>query len=188
MAPLLDEVLSDDVKERLTSLAEGMSYLAAKISDSSGQLRNLQRLDFRQPGCTLSFEIDVDCWGPEQWNVLIAVSVTCASFLKKRKHSSLHGNLLPLYINMVQHSFSLILLAMGLILNAAESVFFPCWNARKTFLNSNFTLVCLIRNLETGLELWGQYYTHIWRIFAVFFGLKKLNLSSDDRRLLTAVV
>lgn len=38
-----DEVLSDDVKERLTSLAEGMSYLAAKISDSSGQLRNLQR-------------------------------------------------------------------------------------------------------------------------------------------------
>jgi len=61
VAPLLDEVLSDDVKERLTSLAEGMSYLAAKISDSSGQLRNLQRLDFRQPGCTLSFEIDVDC-------------------------------------------------------------------------------------------------------------------------------
>uniref|UniRef100_A0A8C9EK05 DNA 3'-5' helicase n=1 Tax=Pavo cristatus TaxID=9049 RepID=A0A8C9EK05_PAVCR len=51
----------------------------------------------------------------------------------------------------------------------------------------NFRLVRLIRNLETGLELWGQYHTHIWRIFAVFFSVKKFNLSSDDRRLLTAV-
>ncbi|XP_042727158.1 Werner syndrome ATP-dependent helicase isoform X2 [Lagopus leucura] len=38
-----DDALSDDVKERLTSLAEEMVYLASKISDSSGQLRNLQR-------------------------------------------------------------------------------------------------------------------------------------------------
>ncbi|XP_021253034.1 Werner syndrome ATP-dependent helicase isoform X2 [Numida meleagris] len=38
-----DDMLSDDMKERLTSLAEGMVYLASKISDSSGQLRNLQR-------------------------------------------------------------------------------------------------------------------------------------------------
>lgn len=46
VALLLDDALSDDVKERLTSLAEEMAYLASKISDSSGQLRNLQRLDF----------------------------------------------------------------------------------------------------------------------------------------------
>ncbi|XP_072190502.1 bifunctional 3'-5' exonuclease/ATP-dependent helicase WRN isoform X4 [Excalfactoria chinensis] len=37
------EVWSDDMRERLTSLAEEMVYLASKISDSSGQLRNLQR-------------------------------------------------------------------------------------------------------------------------------------------------
>lgn len=46
VALLLDDALSDDMKERLTSLAEEMAYLASKISDSSGQLRNLQRLDF----------------------------------------------------------------------------------------------------------------------------------------------
>lgn len=46
VALLLDDALSDDVKERLTSLAEEMAYLASTISDSSGQLRNLQRLDF----------------------------------------------------------------------------------------------------------------------------------------------
>lgn len=56
--------------------------------------------------------------------MLIAVSVTCASFLKKRKHNLLDGNLLPIYINMVECSFSLILFAIGLTLNYAESVCF----------------------------------------------------------------
>ncbi|NXK47555.1 WRN helicase, partial [Chauna torquata] len=38
-----DDMLSDDVKERLTSLAEEMVYLASCIPDSAGQLGSLQR-------------------------------------------------------------------------------------------------------------------------------------------------
>ncbi|NXI73786.1 WRN helicase, partial [Anseranas semipalmata] len=38
-----DDMLSDDVKERLTSLAEEMVYLASQIPDSSGQPGSLQR-------------------------------------------------------------------------------------------------------------------------------------------------
>jgi len=57
MALLIDDmVMSEGVKERLTSLAEEITDLASRIPKSSGQLQNLQRLVFCWPvsACKIS--------------------------------------------------------------------------------------------------------------------------------------
>ena len=53
MALLIDDMLSEGVKEHLTSLAEEITDMASHIPDSSGQHENLRRSDFCQPVFTL---------------------------------------------------------------------------------------------------------------------------------------